>query len=283
MADTVPDTPFLPRYFSRNLSWVDFNERVLEEGLRRDLLPLDRFKYLAIVSSNFDEFFMVRVAALKQALQNSENTDSENLTLTEELEAITRKVRSIQTRQYAALKEEVFPDLAQGGLSLIRPEDWTSSQKEYLESFFQRELFPLLTPLRVEDEVPLPSMENLWIHGAFLLEDENFSDQLQEAKEKISIVRIPSVLNRIVRIPSAALAGEEKFYWALLEDLVMAWGDLLFPGYTVRERFLFNINRDADFSVDEQRDENFIEAMEEVLEDRETSMSSFRGRQSTNS
>ena len=205
------NTPLVPQYLDQNISWVDFNERVLEEGLRRDLLPLDRYKYLSIVSSNFDEFFMVRVAALKRALEN----DAHELSLDEELETITRKIRSIHNRQYMALREEVFPGLAQGGLSLLRPDDWNPSQKDYLSSYFLREILPLLTPLRVEEE--LPSMENLCIYAAFLLEQE-------DDKNKISIVRIPEVLNRIVRFPQDDPGREgEKYTWVLLEDLVLHW------------------------------------------------------------
>jgi polyphosphate kinase len=168
------------------------------------------------------------------------------------------------------LKEEVFPDLVQGGLNLLRPENWTPSQKEYLESFFLREVLPILTPLRVEDDEPLPSIENKWIHAAFLLEQEAGSEKLSE---KISLVRIPTVLNRMLRFSLTGLPGEEEqFNWVFIEDLVLTWAHYLYPGYTIRECFMFTINRDADFSVDEQRDDNFIEAMEEVLEDRETSM-----------
>ena len=294
------------RYFNRDLSWIDFNERILEEGLRRDLLPLERFKYLSIVDSNFDEFFMVRVAAAKQAQHNlGESAGTEagheysprdnsgriiagyNDAL-QNLETIGQKVRSIMARQYKALKEEIFPGLAEGGLCLVRPADWTSSQREYLESLFQREILPLLTPLRMDDEVSFPSIGNLWIHVAFLLENIETSSADNASKDssgKISIIRIPPILDRIILLPSGyppgggAPAGDtadnyqgEKTCWALLEDLVLSWGHLLYPGYRILESLAFRINRDADFSVDEQRDEDFIEAMEEVLEDREKSM-----------
>jgi polyphosphate kinase len=254
------------RYFSRDLSWVDFNERVLEEGLRQDLLPLDRFRFFSIVSSNFDEFFMVRVAAMKRALRTGVEADPSGLSPVEQLKWVSRKARSIFSRQYAALKDEVFPDLARGGLSLVRPEDWPPSQREYLESFFLREVLPLLTPLRAGEDGPLPAIESFRIHTAFLLEDE-------EAGETglISIIRIPAVLERIIWLPSEGDAAEGKTCWAMLEDLVLTWGHCLYPGRRVRESFLFKINRDADFSVDERRDEDFIEAMEEVLEDRERS------------
>ncbi|MDR0313022.1 MAG: polyphosphate kinase 1 [Treponema sp.] len=265
MAAMETSDTFIPRYLSRDVSWVDFNERVLEEGLRHDLLPLDRYKYLSIVSSNFDEFFMVRVAAIKRAKENSADTHPAVFDPDEEQETITRKVRSIIGRQYRALKEEIFPELAQGGLCFLSPADWSSSHREFLESLFLQEYLPLLTPLRVEDDEPLPAIENLLIHAAFLLEDE-------QGEKKTAIVRIPPVLDRIIHLLPESLPNEEKSNWALLEDIILTWGDNLFTGYKVLEKMLFKINRDADFSVDEQRDEDFIEAMEKVLEDREISM-----------
>ena len=243
------------RYLSRDLSWIDFNERVLEEGLRHDLLPLDRLKFLTIVSSNFDEFFMVRVAAIKRARDKPLNAESVINELNAELETIKTKVKSIIDRQYAALREEIMPDLAKGGLVLARPADWTADQREFLESLFREEYLPLLTPLRVENNEPLPAIENFWIHAAFLLSKNN--------EEKISIVRIPEVLGRIIMLGPQSPDGIST--WALLDDLVLEWGHYLFSGYEIREQLLFRVNRDADFSVDEQRDEDFIEAMEEVL------------------
>ncbi|MCL2477945.1 MAG: polyphosphate kinase 1 [Treponema sp.] len=255
--------PLPPAYLSRDLSWVDFNERVLEEGLRRDLMPLDRFKYLSIVSSNFDEFFMVRVAAMKRSRYTA-NINPAAVTSSEELQTIGSKARSIVARQYKTLNEEVLPDLAKGGLRLVHPPEWTAQQREFLQSLFLQEYLPVLTPLRVVNEEPLPVIENYWIHAAFLLEAES------NQEETISIIRIPPILDRIVQMRPEPVQ-ENELSIALLEDLVLVWGHYLFPGYKVREQLLFSVNRDADFSVDEQRDEDFIEAMEEVLEDREMS------------
>ncbi|MCL2832321.1 MAG: polyphosphate kinase 1 [Treponema sp.] len=248
---------------SRDLSWVDFNERVLEEGLRKDLKPLDRLKYLSIVSSNFDEFFMVRVAAVKRARYNAGPAVTAP---NEELETIGKRVRSIIERQYKTLNTEVLPDLAEGGLCIVRPKDWTKTQREFLEAAFMQEYLPVLTPLKADDEGPLPIIENYWIHAAFLLEPED-----KTAEENISIIRIPPVLDRIVRIHPETVS-DKKLSVAFLEDMIVEWGNYLFPGFRVRGQLLFSVNRDADFSVDEQRDEDFIEAMEEVLEDREKSM-----------
>jgi polyphosphate kinase len=248
-------------YFNRDISWIDFNGRVLEEGLRRDLLPLDRMRFLSIVSSNFDEFFMVRVAAMKRALRSGAAPDLSGLSPEDQLKITGEKVRSIIKRQYDCLREEIFPALAGEGLELVRPGAYSESQKDYLESRFIRDILPILTPLRIEDDKPLPFIGNLGVHVAFLLSGET-------GDEPIAIIRIPSALDRTIRFP-AEPSG--KIRWTLLDDMVTTWGAYLFPGYRVRETMVFKLTRDADFSVDEKRDEDFIEAMEEVLVGRETS------------
>jgi polyphosphate kinase len=270
-----------PVFFNRELSWVEFNERVLKEGIRKDLPPLERFKYLSIVSSNFNEFFMVRVAAMKRA---NEEADPSGFSNPELLERINKRVRSIMARQYSVLVNDVFPDLEKGGLSLLRPAEWSAFQRDYLESVFAREVFPLLTPLRVEEDDPLPSIENYSIYTAFLLKAETASSEKPSAEavygenpvnEHISIIRIPQAPERIIPIPGAVENHDEAMgqtCFALLEDLVESYGIYLYPGYTIIESLIFMVNRDADFSVDEQRDEDFIEAMVEVLEGRGRSM-----------
>jgi polyphosphate kinase len=290
---SASDVASSPVFFNRELSWVEFNERVLKEGLRKDIPPLERFRYLSIVSSNFNEFFMVRVAAIKRA---NEEADPSGFSPPELLERINKRVRSIMTRQYSVLVNDVFPDLAKGGLSILRPSEWSPSQRNYLESIFAREVFPLLTPLRVEEDDPLPSIENYSIYTAFLLKEETASSEAASseklsaeaaptelasdeipAREHISIIRIPQAPDRIVPIPP----GETEIHddsemgqtcFALLEDLVESYGIFLYPGYSITESLIFMVNRDADFSVDEQRDEDFIEAMVEVLEGRGRSM-----------
>ena len=255
-------------YFNRDLSWIDFNERVLEEGLRQDLPPLERFRYLSIVASNFDEFFMVRVAAIKQRIKSG-NTglppDPSGISPKRQFKKGADKIRSIFRRQYTCLEEEVFPALAAGGLELVRPDSYSISHIDYLESLFMREIYPVLTPLKLEDDNPFPSIKNLCLHVIFLLISET-----EEEAERISIIQIPPVLNRIIWLPGET--GNSKARYALLEDVVMAWGGYLYQGFRVKERMLFKINRDADVSVDERRDEDFIEAMEEVLEHRGKSM-----------
>ncbi|MDR0474532.1 MAG: polyphosphate kinase 1 [Treponema sp.] len=254
-------------FINRDISWIDFNERVLEEGLRKNLLPMERLKYLSIVSSNFSEFFMVRVAAMKSMQASGKGPDISGMSQDEQLKKVSEKVRSILARQYRAFNEEIIPDLASGGLRFARPDTWSVEEKEYLESFFIREIQPVLTPLRAEEAETLPAIESSLIHAAFLLcEGENPEDN--ESEEKVSIIRIPPALERVVWIPCSSHGAS----WALLEDLVVIWGSRLYPGFRIKESLIFEINRDADFSVDERRDEDFISAMEEVLESREHSV-----------
>jgi polyphosphate kinase len=252
------------RYFNRDLSWIDFCERVLAEGLREDLPPLERFWYLAILASNFDEFFMVRVAAMKRALHSGSESDPSGLKPEEQLKKTAEKIRSITRRQYNCLQNRIFPALAEGGLALIRPGAYSASQSNYLETYFRSRIYPVLTPLRLEAGSSLPFAGENSLYAAFLLEQED------DGTEHIAIVQHPKGIGRIVWLPGASKASGGKFGgdWALLEDLTLTWGGLLFPGHRVRETMLFTIDRDADFSVDERRDEDFIEAMEEVIEER---------------
>ena len=277
--NTSSSSPF----FNRELSWVDFNERVLGEGLRKELPPLERLKFLSIVSSNFDEFFMVRVAAIKQAREGG--SDPSGLSTNSLLKEISRKVRSITMNQFDALMNEVIPDLARGGFTLRSPTEWSAAQREYLESLFAREIYPVLTPLRIEDAGTLPFIDSFSLYAAFLLETESHSAELFSGEERISIIRIPQAPDRIIWLPretsfsgdtsssnGISPEGQPQTYWALIEDLVQCWGNYVYPGYKVKESLVFKVNRDADFSVDERRDEDFVEAMPEVLEGRGRSM-----------
>jgi polyphosphate kinase len=271
--NTETETDFFP-CLSRDLSWVDFNERVLKEGLRKDLPLLERFRFLSIVSTNFDEFFMVRVAALKRA-QDPETAgraaDPSGLTPAQQLKAISEKVHSILNRQYECLRGEIFPGIAKSGLTLLRPDTCSVPQLDFLDSYFVSQVYPILTPLRLEDDKPTPFIESRLLHAVFFLEAENADTVSPDTEHKV-IVPLPQALDRIIWLPSSgaltANEGKEKLQFVLLEDVVVTWGTYLFPGFRVKESMLFKINRDADFSVDEQRDEDFVEAMVEVLEGR---------------
>ena len=210
-------------YFNRDLSWIDFNGRVMEEGLRKDLPLFERFRFLSIVLTNFDEFFMVRVAAIKQALRAGLSGDPSGISPAEQLKEVSKKTRLIIRRLYACLTEEIFPGLAEKGLELVRPDSYTVSQMDYLESFFAGQVFPVLTPLRIEEDKTLPHFDSLSINAAFLLTPET------ETQEYIAMVQLPPSLGRIVWLPKEG----DKLLWVMLDDIILAWGAYLFPGYRV--------------------------------------------------
>lgn len=246
-------------YFNRELSWIEFNRRVLAEGLEKGNPLLERFRFFSIVSSNFDEFFMVRMAALKRAVKSGAGGDPSGLSPARQLAEAAARIRPVFAELYACLENEIFPMMKESGIEFVRP-PFGDRDSEYLASYFMEEVLPVLTPLRFEDEQP-PAVGNGTIYGAFLLAKNDDGD-LFPGEEFVSIVEIPPILDRIVFLPGS---GENEKRWALLDEVLMIWGDVLFSGYTVHERMLFRIHRDADFSVDERRDEDFIEAMEEVI------------------
>lgn len=278
----------VPVYFSRELSWVEFNARVLDEALQKDVPLLERLRFLTIVSSNFDEFFMVRVASLKaQCAQAPEIRDVAGFTPREQLERISARVHELVKLQYRCLLDDLIPGLAKEGLEYIPFAAYTDDHLRYLDAFFMNDVFPLLTPLRTSSTDSLPSIGNLRLHAAFLLknsitipggplssflEDSGVigspSGESSSSAPPIAIVQIPASLPRIVWLPGD---GEHRRF-TLLDDVVQTFGAKLFPGFIVEETLLFKIARDADFAVDEERDEDFIAAIQEVLVSRQSSV-----------
>ncbi len=250
------------RYFNRELSWMEFNARVLDQAARASTPLLERLKFLSIVSSNFDEFFMVRVARIKSSIRAGYTfPDESGMSPGELLAAVSRRGASIVALQYRILMREILPELGEKGLAFVSPGEWTDEEVSRLEWFFAESVFPLLTPLSV-GEGGMPSAGNLHIHAAFDLRDRDDGPHL-------AIVQIPATLDRFVRLPEDGNTGTVRY--ALLEDIVMWYGHTLFPGYTVVDRIVFKVTRDADLPVDEDRDDDFLAAMEEVLAERQNS------------
>ncbi|MCL2878792.1 MAG: polyphosphate kinase [Treponema sp.] len=284
MENIDTETSVSPLYLNRELSWLDFNARVLEEALRKGAPLLERLRFMCITASNFDEFFMIRVASIKQAILSAPGATNivgateaavefpaaggsagqADGNPAELLKLISKKVHKLFNHQFSCLHADILPALAKEGLEFVQPDSYTLFQMDYLESFFVGQIYPLLTPLRVEENQSLPSIESRSVNAAFLLVSD---DSKAAGEEQIAIVRIPASLNRIILLPKES-PGDPQSKWALLYDVLLIWGSYLFPGYRVKESMLFKVNRDADFSVDERRDEDFLVAMTEVLEDR---------------
>lgn len=264
------------QFFNRELSWIEFNARVLAQAERKDVPLLERVKFLGITSSNFDEFFMVRVASLKrQERKKPDWKDNSDLTVSAQLKSISKRAHEILKQQYKCFNSEILPALPECGLNYISKTDYTEKQHNYLKQLFLNEIFPLLTPLRTDPSTVFPHVSNLKLHAAFLLKPmfENndpklLLDTIPLEDKPIAVVQIPSSIDRIVWLPDEA---DNLRNFTTLDDIIQTFGTYLFPGFSVEETLIFKITRDADFAVDEDREADFIQAMEEVLEQRQTS------------
>lgn len=249
------------KYFDRDRSWVEFNARILHEACRDDNPLMERIRFLGIVSTNFDEFFRVRVASLVRSGEGGETLD-----------AIGARVREITARQYGEIAR-VFAELERIGIRHVAAAALNGRQKSFAEGLFRREVFPLLTPLRTDGRFPevvtravyaafsLRLIPNVHVENLTLLDDEPTA---------VSLVQLPVALPRIVWLPEDESGGGGKSF-ILLDEILLEFGTQLFPGYTVEGSLLFSVDRDADMGVDEGSGEAFIEAMEDVIEQRRSS------------
>ncbi len=275
-------------YFSRDLSWIEFNARVLDEARQKSVPLLERLRFLTIVSSNFDEFFMVRVASLKeQCHRDPELKDEAALSAREQLARVSARVHELTDLQYDCLLNEILPGLAAEGIMYVPPQEFTQDHIRFLDAFFMSDVFPLLTPLRTGAGA-LPSIANLRLHAAFLLRNTvalpsgplaSFLERTGvieapdaagegELASPLAIVQIPASIPRVVWLPSS----DGKKRYTLLDDVVRTFGQRLFPGFAIQESLLFKVSRDADRGVDEDRDGDFIAAMQEVIVSRQSSI-----------
>ena len=260
-------------FFNRELSWLEFNARVLKQGLRKELPLLERVQFLSIVTSNFDEFFQVRVAATKRLLEsNPDLADASGLTPKMVLSSISARAHQIIRQQQECLMGDLLPALAKEGLVYVPQEKYTPQQTEYLQKLFRSEIFPLLTPLRTDTEA-FPHIKNLDTYAGFILKPiagiKTTSTLFMGDDDlpRIAFVEIPSGINKLYWLPTDGKARQ----FAMIEDIITDCGTQLFPGFEVEETLVFKVARDADFAVDEDSGSNFIHAMEDVLIQRKSS------------
>ena len=267
-------------FFNRELSWIEFNARVLQKACDKKIPLLERIKFLSIVSSNYDEFFMVRVADLKRHQSTNQSwKDISNLSVNQQLEKISKRIHELYKIQYDCLNNDILPSLKQEKIAYINANEFLLSDKIFAEKYFKDNIFPLLTPLKVNfsENGELPHLTNLKLHAGFLLKPlvetsiipQEFKPQDNESP--LAIVQIPSGIDRIIWLPKNESEGETRRF-TLLDDIIIKYGTQLFPGYSVEQSMLFRVTCDAAFAVDEQRDNDFIEAMEEVLQARQSSL-----------
>ncbi len=252
------DKPSL--YFNRELSWLEFNDRVLREGLNEHLPPLERLKFLAIVSSNLDEFFMVRVAGLRQQLDaNSRKRDVSGMTPNQQLDAIAKRVRRMVTEQSEGIAR-VIDILASQQVRFRKPEDLNSEQSRFLRSYFATEVAPVLTPLGMEKLTPMPLLPQLRLMIAVRTVPRGGSAE----DGQITVVPVPTGLPRFIAVPA-----EEGLHLVRLEDVILVNLPSLFPGQKVQASVIFRITRDADVAVRDDEAGDLLRDIEEAISSRQ--------------
>ncbi|MDY0144510.1 MAG: polyphosphate kinase 1 [Kiritimatiellia bacterium] len=250
------------RFLNRELSWIEFNFRVLEQAEDPALPPLERLKFLAITATNADEFFMVRVGGLKQ-LQRAGRTrpDPADLTPTEQLAAIAVRMHEMVARQHACLRKGIEPLLRKGGIRRLGMDELNAAQLRHVLALFNDFIFPVLSPVAVslDDDFPLLAGLGLALHVR--LEPASGSIDARHA-----LVAVPKNLARFLALP-----GESGFTYILLEDVICAHVEHLFPGVQVLDCAPFRIARNADMSVREDLAGDLLDQMREVLTERRES------------
>ncbi|UTC54394.1 polyphosphate kinase 1 [Treponema sp. OMZ 803] len=244
-------------YLNRELSWIDFNERVLAEACSSSVPLLERLKFIGIVSSNFDEFFMVRVAGLQEFYKSGHPpADADDWPVETLLEAIVQKTRVLFDIQEAVLNTEILPQLKAHGFTYCKPEECSEAERRFLKDYFYRHLYPIITPQVSENEQALAdSVANVRLHVGFLLSDD------AGGQDRLAIVPVPSA-PRFVFLQSDPA---KKVRFVLIDELIRYFGGAFFPGCRITGTGIFKINRSASMTVDDSSDDGFIEALEEVL------------------
>jgi polyphosphate kinase len=249
-------------FLNREVSWLEFNGRVLEEAMDPTTPLLDRLKFAIIVASNFDEFFMVRVAALKHAIEEGDaNPDSAGLRPRQQLVLVSERAHEMVDRLGRTLTEEILPPLGEKGIRFVAFKDLEEGQRGFLGRYFTAEVLPALTPLAIDVSRPFPQLANLSLNLALLLAPPEGSDQ-----PRLAVVQVPAGLRRLVR----PVGGDGNTY-VLLEEIIRAELSALFPGQTILEAAAFRISRDAEMELDEEGGRDYLESIEEELRKRRLS------------
>ncbi|MBN2513184.1 MAG: polyphosphate kinase 1 [Sedimentisphaerales bacterium] len=244
-------------YINRELSWLSFNERVLEMAERQDVPPMERLKFLAIFSSNLDEFFMIRVAGLMQRMQAGiQGRDPSGLTTVEQLDAVRQKTLALTARHAEAAKT-LITLLQKHGLYILNPRIWNSQQRRFIRDYFQSHLLPLLTPIAAMDPQSFPLLPNLQLHIGITL-----SAQTGEEKQ-IIVIPVPTIVSRFVALPS-----REGEFWVTIEDVLIECAGMIVRGKTIESVDLFRITRDADVKIQEEEAGDLLETIEAAVLER---------------
>ncbi|KOY82466.1 RNA degradosome polyphosphate kinase [Lysinibacillus macroides] len=253
-----------PQYYNnRELSWLAFNERVLEEAEDVNNPLLERLKFLAIFSSNLDEFFMVRVAGLQDQVRAGfhKPENKSGLTPKEQLAKIAERTQALVRRQTEVYRHLIYDLLPQHNVHIADMKDLNREQKAYINEMFAETIFPVLTPVAVDAYRPFPILLGKTLNLLVLLEQD---EEDLENRERVAIVQVPSVLDRYIKVPSE----EGKTVVVLLEDVIVAHIEKLFYGYSVKSAQAFRLTRNADLTIHEEGARDLLVEIEKELKKR---------------
>ena len=253
-------------YNNRELSWLDFNQRVLEEAMDDRNALLERYKFLAIFSSNLDEFFMVRVAGLVDQRKAGyiRPEDKAGLTPTEQLTAITKIAHELIEKQDQTYLNQLNPLLAKEHVKILSISDLSQDELSFLESHFNEHIFPVLTPMAIDAYRPFPMLLNKSLNLGIILVENEESNEGKDLQEKFAIVQVPSVIKRYIELPS----NHATRHFVLLEEVISRFIDQLFKGYVIKSVTAFRITRNADLTIHEDEADDLLIEIEEELKKR---------------
>src|SRR5579862_7663259 len=259
MNDTDLQTPQL--YINRELSLLEFNQRVLEQAKDERVPLLERVKFLCISCANLDEFFEIRVASLKE-LQEAGATQvgPDGLSVSEQLKAIRSRAVRLVEEQYEVLNDVLMPELAKNGVVFASPERWTRAQAEWLEGYFTREVEPVLSPLALDPARPFPKVLNKSLNFAIVVEGEDGFGR----NSGLAVVQAPRSLPRLIRLPDEL--GNQHFVF--LGTIVEAFVAKLFAGMQMRGCYQFRVTRNSDLFVEQEEVDDLLRAVEGELASR---------------
>ncbi len=252
-------------FINRELSWLEFDERVLEEARDNSNPLLERLRFLAISASNLDEFFEVRVAGLQAQVYDGlepQDTPPDGMEPADQLNEISRLAHNFVERQYDAWYHEIRPSLMKQGIILCEHEDLTPAQQKYLDDYYHTQVYPVLTPLAIDPAHPFPHLHNKSLNIILRVEDQNHDTP----RQLYAVLQVPSVLNRLVPLPSED-DGKRRF--VLLEKVIGPRLDSLFGGFKVAGRVPFRVTRNSDLTIQETEvKSNLLTTVQENLRQR---------------
>ncbi len=251
-------------FLNRELSWLDFNFRVLAEAENSQVPVLDRLKFIAIVSSNLDEFTTVRIAnMIRLKREGVHATDVAGLSPDQVLEGMAEKKHAMVKRQYDCLFNEVLPQLSENNISLVRPSDFTTDDKEFLSSFYEGNIAPAITPMAVDPGHPFPLLASGKVYLLFRVAPVEQGKMFFNKTDTV-LVQMPTSMHRFITLPS----NDSKVRMAALDDIIRLYSKNLLGGYEIEGAYAFRLLRDAEMVVDDESADDLLGAIDEAVRSR---------------